>query len=243
MSEPELSADQFREAANHAIRAVLNLYTEVRNLFAELASALGADEPALAPITNALQPKPRKTHYEDKVLPRWTGYLYRPDEGDEDALVEDDEDEEDGEAEGETLAKGRRVILPWGSAMAFARVILYQPGSMDWEPVVQFGVLTAAHVNIANYPRDEGLNVRMPSLRAVLNEIPEEPKTSLKKELVCKRVKVPSIKGLAASPKERQLRLTLPGAPVVRPLFSIDSTAKVATLANDIRKLWGQHEA
>lgn len=242
MTEKTLTSDQFREASNHAIRAVLNIYTEVRNLFGELTSALGDGEPALAPITNSLQPKPRKTHYDDKVLPRWSGYFYRPDEGDDESPVDDDDDEDDNESEGEVLAKGRRVILPWDGAMAFARVILYQPGSMEWEPLVQFGVVTAAHVDIANYPREQGLNVRMPTLRAVLYEIPEEPKVNPKKELICRKVKVASIKGVTASAKDRQLRLSLPTPPITQSLFSIDSTAKVAALAGEIRKLWSQHD-
>jgi hypothetical protein len=238
MSEERLTEAEFREATNHAIRAVLNIYTEVRDLFGELASALGTAEPALGPITRALQPKARKAHYQDRILPRWSGYIYRLDEG-EDTPVED-EDDDDGDSETGGV-KGRRVIIPWGGSMAFARAILYQPGRLDWEPVIQYGVVTGARVAVRDYPQEQGLNLRVPALRVVLYEIPEEQGGIERKEIVCRRLRIPPVKGITSSTKDRELRLSVPCKPKTRPLYSLDSTEKVAHLADEIRQIWEQH--
>jgi hypothetical protein len=123
--------------------------------------------------------------------------------------------------------------------MAFARAILYQPGRLDWEPVVQFGVLTGARVAVRDYPQEQGLNLRVPTLRVVLYEIPEEPGAQARKEIVCRRLRVPPVKG--ASTKDRDVRLVVPCQPRTRPLYSLDSTEQVASLAAEIRQLWEQH--
>jgi hypothetical protein len=240
MTDEPLTADEFREASNHAIRAVLNLYIEVRSLFAELASALGSEDPALAPITKSLRPRLRKAHYEDRVLPRWIGFVYRPDEGDDDAMLTEEEEEEDESDTEIANVKGNRVVIPWRGSLAYARAILYQPGRLDWEPVLQWGVLTDATVAAAGYPQELGLNVRVPQLRAVLHEVPEQPGAAAK-ERVVSRLKTAPIKGLSVPASDRNVRLRIPCPPASRPLYSIHGTAEVASVAAELRQLWTKH--
>lgn len=233
MTNNGLTENEFRDAANHSIRAVLNLYTEVRSLFTELANALGDEE--IAPFTNELLPRRGKGRYSDRVLDRYRGYLYRTDEGEDEAAADDEPDDEDDDA---APKRGRWITLPFGASLLFARAILYQPGRLDVVPILQYGVLTDARVSSDDYPRSKPLQLKRPQLRRVLYPIPERPDVGPMNQVV---TLVPAPKHKKLRPRHRRLVLTLPEGPKAVPLYQIDSSDKVNEVAKDMVALWGRY--
>lgn len=237
MSQDTISRDDFREATNHSIRAVLNLYLEVRNLFGELSKILQAGQPSFKVLKGRVIPSSRRHEYEIRILRPWEGRIFLPDDSNDEEDGEEEEDEAgDVEESDESSPKKKRTIeIAYGANFLFAKAMIYKPRDMKVEPHLLYGILTNCRIDNPNFSTGKALKLRRPELSKILMPFDEDRTSKLETLKTKASISNP---GRGVKPDQRRLIFTLPDPPRKISLYEIDERDKVEKIAEEMKVMW-----
>ncbi|MBX3248009.1 MAG: hypothetical protein KF901_12585 [Myxococcales bacterium] len=238
MVEGKLKRDEFKEAVGTAVRAVLDLYSEVDALLRELDTAMGQHGFVAWPVI----PGSGKGRETNRILREWKGRLYVRGEdgiaGDEEEEGEEGDggDESDDEQEDDRRRAGPRDV-PQGSALAFVRVRIYHPRESGFEPELLCGVLSKARLACPGYPPNEPFRIKRGVTRRILSQIDRGMKEGNTELRTAAPVIVP--KGVKLrNPGDRTLVFTVSEPFRSTPLYAIERVEQVQKIAEDLSATW-----
>jgi hypothetical protein len=241
----DLTRDQFQAAVAAAIAGVEQLYREVDLLIARLREEL-AEEPEPLVLKRGTLGKAGKEDSKRVVVRYEYGALFEPaaddDEVDEDDDLDDedadeDEDEQqDGSKAKRKSRKGRHEIVASQPLLA-VRIAMFDPRKRaSFEPQIQFAVMSEWALGDTPVQPEDRFTLQAYMLRRVARALADRAGVANGARIRTSA----AARGGTGLPKgkSRKLSCSLPAGVQTVPLYSINATQALESLAEQMKQMW-----